>query len=271
MKSSARSVLFLSLIAVTGCATAVGSVIDTAARTAGEGIGSAIGSRAAGAVAARLPAVWTPDLTGIYVNYLFTMAFHSGSYTFEGMDYQPGEWTRWRMTDSEDPGQPPEMERAFLHRRDDGMEWWRVKYVTDTGEGRDSLTVEALFDPTTGEFARMRSRMPGEVEAQELPVEEGAYGYVAPRRLTAASLEGATVGTASVRVPAGTYTARHIRYGGMGSGTHEWWLSDNVPGGAVKYGRHMSDVERDGPDPYNWVAELAASGRNATSELGVQY
>jgi hypothetical protein len=271
MSRSLRTVLFVSIIGVTGCATAVGTALDTAARRTGEGIGSAIGAQAAGALSARLPAIWTPNLTGLYMNYLFTMAFHSGSYELDGTDYQPGEWTRWRMVDSDDPGQAPELERAFLHRAADGKEWWRVKFVSPSAEGRDSITVEALFDPNTGEFARMRGLMPGETEAKEMPVEQGSYGYVAPRRLTRESLEGATVGTAAVQVPAGRYNAQHVRYGGMGQGTYEWWMSDQVPGGLIKYSRRYSDRDADGLDPHNWTVELLGSGRNATSQLGVQY
>lgn len=270
MNRTLLSLSLASLMGVVGCASTVGAALDSAARQTGQTIGSAVGARAASAVAARMPAVWTPDLTALYMNYLFTLAFHSGSYTFDAMEYEPGEWTRWRLTDAAEEGPPPEMERAFLHRTDAGQEWWRVKYVAQAEEGADSITVEALFDPESGEFRRMRTRMPGEDEAKEMPVEEGTYGYVAPRRLTAESLEGATVGTASVRVPAGTYTARHVRYGSVGQGTMEWWLSDNVPGGMVKYGA-SGESRGEGLDTDNWTVELMASGTGASSELGVRY
>lgn len=186
------------------------------------------------------------------------------------MDYEVGEWTRWRMAESSG-GQADVMERAFLHRRDDGTEWWRVKLVSDTDEGRDSITVEGLFNPESGDFLRMRGKMPGEAEAHEIPVEEGAYTYREPRRLTAESLEGATVGTEDVRVPAGSFTAQHVRYGDMGGGTYQWWLVDDVPGGLVKYSRSVEGEGVDGPDPYNWVVELVDSGTGATSQLGVEF
>jgi hypothetical protein len=275
MKARVRYVFVLSVLAVAGCGTAVGSAIDVAARRTGEGIGTAVGTRvgaaAGAALASRLPAIWTPDLTALYMNYLFTMAFHSGSYTFEGTDYRVGEWTRWRMTETGDTEQPVELERAFLHRADNGREWWRVKYVANTGEGRDSITVEALMNPETGEFLRMRGKMPGEAEAKEMPVEQGTYGYVQPRSLTRESLEGARVGREAVRVPAGTFNADHVRYGGLGYGTFDWWLSDQIPGGMVKYSRTFEERESEGVDPYNWVVELVASGTNARSQLGVTY
>ena len=270
-----RSLVLVAALALGGCSAALDSALDAAGRRAGAGIGNAVGEKvgeaAGAAIAARMPTMWTPDLTRVYMNYMFTMAFHSGSYTFEDNDYQVGQWTRWRLIESGDEGRPDEMERALLHRRDDGMEWWRVKYVSETEEGRDSMVVEALFNPETGEFARMRGRMPGEEEAREMPVEEGTYGYTEPRTLTDESLEGALVGTEAIRVPAGSYTAEHVRYGGMGGGTYEWWLVDDVPGGMVKYSRSYESQDMEGPDPYNWLVELVASGTGATSELGVEF
>ncbi len=269
------SMVLIAALALAGCSSILEGALDTAGRRTGEGIGNAVGNRvgaaAGAAVASRMPTMWTPDLTQVYMNYMFTMAFHSGSYTFEGTDYDVGQWTRWQLTDTDTEGRPDVMERALLHRRDDGMEWWRVKYISDTEDGRDSMTVEALFNPETGEFARMRGKMPGEAEAKEMPVEEGTYGYTEPRRLTEESLEGAVVGTETIRVPAGSFTTRHVRYGGMGGGTYDWWLNDDVPGGMVKYSRSFEAQDADGPDPYNWVVELVDSGTGATSQLGVQY
>ncbi len=263
--------VLVAALSLAGCSSVLDGAMDAAGRGIGNAVGQKVGDAAGAAIAARMPTMWGPEVTRAYMSYVFTMAFHSGSYTFEGTDYEVGEWTRWRMTESDTDGQPQELERALLHREDDGMEWWRVKYISETEEGRDSMVVEALFDPETGEFARMRGRMPGEEEAHEMPVEEGTYGYTEPTRLTRASVEGATVGTETVRVPAGSFTAEHVRYGGTGAGTYEWWLVDDVPGGMVKYSRSYESREMDGPDPYNWVVALVASGTGARSELGVEY
>lgn len=275
MKATLRSMSLITILAASGCGAALDSALSTAGHRAGVGIGNAvgasIGNAAGSAIAARMPAMWTPDMTGVYMNYLFTMAFHSGSYTFEGTDYAVGEWTRWRLLNSDEEGKPDELERAFLHRRDDGKEWWRVKLVSETEDGRDSIVVEGLLDPETGEFLRMRGKMPGEVEAREMPVEEGTYTYVQPRGLTRESLEGAMLGTETVRVPAGSYSAEHVRYGAMDYGQYDWWLNESVPGGMVKYSRSYEDMESEGPDAYNWTVELVASGKNAKSELGVTY
>ena len=275
MKSWSRLFGLVLVLSVSGCGSMLSGALDAAANRTGAGIGTAvgnkIGSAAGAAMASRMPAMWTPDLTPIYMNYLFTMAFHSGSYELAGTDYEVGEWTRWRMVDSE-AEEPVEIERALLHRTADGKEWWRAKYVSATEEGRDSITVEALLDPETGEIRRMRGTMPGEKEAKEMPVEEGTYSYARPVQLTKESMEGAIVGSESVRVPAGTYTADHLRYG-SGYGTYDWWFNEDVPGGLVKYSRTFEQAEDEeaGPDPYNWTVELVRSGTNATSQMGVQY
>ena len=276
MKSSSRPIGLVLVLALSlaGCSTVVGSALDSAAGRVGAGIGNAVGAKvgaaAGNALAARMPAMWTPDMTPIYMNYLFTMSFHSGTYTLEGTEYEPGEWTRWRVVDSEESGEPAIIERAFLARVDDGREWWRMKYISATEEGRDSITVEALFDRESGEVVRMRGKMPGESEASEMPVQEGTYGYVEPATLTKESMEGARVGQESVRVPAGSFTADHIRYGAA-QGRLDWWMVESVPGGLVKYSRSQGEGEADGPDPYNWTVELLAHGTDAKSSLGVEY
>lgn len=259
------------IVSAAGCSTALDSAMNAAGAGIGTAVGDRIGAAAGNALAARMPASWTPDLTPVYMNYMFSMAFHSGSYTLPGTEYEPGEWTRWVLTNTAESGEPAYMERAFLHRTGEGNEWWRVKYVSDTGEGRDSITVEGLLDPESGEFRRMRGKMPGETEARELPVEEGTYGYSKPRTLTAESMEGARVGTETVRVPAGTFTAEHLRYG-TGYSSLDWWFVEDVPGGLVKYSQTQDDAgEPEGPDPNHWVVELVESGTGATSQLGVQY
>jgi hypothetical protein len=208
----------------------------------------------------RLPAIMTPDLTNFYVSYLFSMAFHSGSYAMEQTAYAPGEWTRWRIVDGEEGS--AEMERAFIARTGDGSEWWRVKYST-TSDGETSVMVlEGLFSNDKTQLVRLRTLMPGATEPAELPVREGAFGYVAPIPLTAESMEGAKVGVERVVVPAGTFSTNHLRYGALGGGNLDWWLTDSVPGGMVKY-----SVHGEGETPA--IVELTSFGKGAKSELGV--
>lgn len=270
----ARSTLALvAVVTVTGCGSVVSTAIDTAGRRTGEVIGNRVGN----AMGARLSAMWTPHLMQFYTGYMFSLAFHSGSYAPAGAEYAPGEWTRWRIVQTGQEGPPPEFERAFLRREADGSEWWRVRYVVmgDDGSGQmkpDTILLEGKFSPDRSELVRLRGKMPGETEAKEMPVEEGTYGYSEPVPLTDESMQGATVGTETISVPAGRFTAQHIRYGNVGGGTLDWWLNDGVPGEMVKYmNSHPQESTSDGstPDPYNYTVELVAHGTGATSATGI--
>lgn len=260
-----------------GCGKAIKSAIDSAARGTGAGIGNAVGARmgnaAGGAVSSRMPAVWTPDYTQLYMSYLWAVAFGAGSYNVEPKEYAPGEFTKWKIVNNTGDGTDAWMERAFLAKTSDGKEWWRVKYVVNSKDGNttksDTINVEALFAADGSQLLRMRSKMPGDKEPKEMPVTENTYGYTKPISLTPESIQGATVGTETVSVPSGSFSAKHVRYGGMGGGTLDWWLSSSVPGGLVKYSV-TSPEEKDasGPNRNAYVVELVAFGKNARSELG---
>jgi hypothetical protein len=103
-----------------------------------------------------------------------------------------------------------------------------------------------------------------------MPVQSGTYSYTAPVELTAESVQGATVGQERVRVPAGTFQARHVQYGGFGSGTLDWWLAEGVPGQIVRYGQSAAgEAAGEDMDSRNWTLELVDYGDDARSELGV--
>lgn len=111
----------------------------------------------------------------------------------------------------------------------------------------------------------MRGRMPGEREANELMVPENmttlaAWGMFRSRP-TKESVDGATVGTENLTTPAGTFSAKRVRFGSTGA-RQEWWLSPQVPGGWVQYTVNAEDKE-DG-----FTMRLVAHGTGATSELG---
>ncbi|NBC00742.1 MAG: hypothetical protein GVY15_07770 [Bacteroidetes bacterium] len=244
----------------------VDRTVDRAAERTGEVVGERIGDAAGAMIVARFPDAWTAQWTTLYTGYLFNVAFQGGTYAVAEDAYAPGEYTRWQMvSDGEPTG--AYVERAFLDRTEEGNEWWHITYENEDGE---AIVLEGLFSPDREELVRLRGKFPGE-EAKEMPVEEGTYGYSRPRALSPESIEGATVGTAAVAVPAGTFTAQHVRYGTPGA-TLEWWMDEGVPGSLVKYLRRADDGSGDDDTratPASWVAELVAYGDDATSELGV--
>lgn len=217
----------------------------------------------------RAPSVWGPDFAWIWISQLFAVQYLSGATMFE-KDYAPGEWTRWRIT-TEEGEDAQESERAFLGRTAEGGEWWRTRTIIKDGDGADTVTLEALFKPETGNpglqrLVRMRAKLPGNAEAQEMMVPEqwttwnmmGAFSG----RPTKESLDGATVGTERITTPAGTFTARHVRFG-QGGGTIDWWLDESTTGGWVKFSA-LDDEKKP-----QYTMELVGKGTGAKSELGV--
>ena len=215
------------------------------------------------------PAVWGADYAWIYIASLFAIQYGTGATIFE-TDYKPGEWTRWKLSQEGDDNTQT-TERAFIGKPSDGGEWWRMKTVTGSKEGADTISLEALFKSEGGgdvtqKLVRMRGKLPGNTEPQELIVPEqyamwnmaGSMG----RKPTKESLEGATIGVETVTTPAGTFKAKHLRFG-MGGGTMDWWLDDTAVGGWVKF------VMFDESKKPRYTMELVGKGTGAKSELGV--
>ncbi|MBX7119252.1 MAG: hypothetical protein K1X31_09680 [Gemmatimonadaceae bacterium] len=222
----------------------------------------------------RGPAVWNTDFAWLWISQLFAVQYLSGATMFES-DYKPGDWTRWTVNVSdEDDGATravQDVEKAFLGRTADGGEWWRMKTVTRGDGGADTVTLEALFKPEGSDqyvqrLVRMRAKLPGSSEPQEMMVPEqwttwnmrGAF----TGRPTRESIDGATVGTERITTAAGSFSARHIRYG-MGGGTLEWWLDETTTGGWVKFAA-LDEAKKP-----RYTMELAGKGNGARSELGI--
>jgi hypothetical protein len=86
----------------------------------------------------------------------------------------------------------------------------------------------------------------------------GAFPY----KPTKESIDGATVGIEDVKTPAGSFKAKHVRFG-QGGGTLDWWLDETSVGGWVKF----SALDNEKKPMY--TMELVGKGLGAKSELGV--
>ena len=218
---------------------------------------------------------WTTDYAWVYFTQLFALQYASGAAMFEET-YKPGEWTQWSMTDTGNPDESQTLEKAFLAMQPDSSEWWRTKTISSYKDGgkviADTVIMEALYkttSPYTKELVRVRAKLPGNKDAQELLVPQGMgminyNGTVFGSRPTKESVEGATLGTEKVTTKAGAFTAKHIRFG-AGNGNLDWWLTKEAPGGWVKF----SGKSNSGDDKAVYTMELTAKGTGAKSELGV--
>ena len=223
---------------------------------------------------AHMPGMWTTDYAWVYIAQLFALQYASGASMFE-QPYKPGEWTQWKISESGSPDQSQSMERAFLAMQADSSEWWRLKTLTpykDNGKDMvDTVIIEALYKPTsayTKELVRVRAKLPGNKDPQELLVPAGMgminYNGFFGTKPSKESIDGATIGTEKVDSKAGTFSARHVRFGN-GGGTLDWWLTPDAPGGWVKFtgGANGGDKK----DLY--TMELVGKGSGAKSELGI--
>lgn len=264
-RGSLAVLLAAALVGSAACSTAVHSAADAA----GEEVGEAAGEAAVGEYA--------PEFRQWYVGYLTRLAFFSGGYSLAPAthDYEPGDFTVYRVNNTNGE-RVAQIERALLFVDDEGNEGWKVKFLDH--ENNDTTIVEMLFSPERDQLLRMRARFPDEAKGQEMPVRENDY-YEAPDRLTEESVEGATVGTERITVPAGTFEARHVQYGVPGtSGTQDWWLIDEVPGGIVRYVHEVPGEDQDDDEPESaagldaddYVLELVDYGTGAESEIGLE-
>lgn len=252
MMISLRAVLTLALAAgLSGC-----SILDSFISGAFQGAGNAYGESVGKQYANQHRAMWAGPMAATYTNMIFAYAFNSGGYAVQGADWKPGEYARWNMETKE--SKPNWIERAYLAADKDGNQWWRVKYFD--GEQAQTTVLEALLQPSSGKMVRLRAKFPDDAAGKEMPVDEQAY-YIPPQKLSKESLEGATVGSEKITVPAGSFTARHVVYGNPGGGNQEWWLVDSVPGGVVK-----QLIKGDSSGEQHEML-LAAFGKDAQSEL----
>jgi len=218
----------------------------------------------------RGPAVWNTDYAWLWISQLFAVQYLSGATMFE-KDYKPGEWTRWQISTADNPDETQITERAFLGKTSDKGEWWRLKTITNYKEGADTVTLEALFRADSSneyvqQLVRMRGKLPGNTDAQEMMVPQqwamwnmmGAFPY----KPTKESIEGATIGVEDLQTPAGSFKAKHVRFG-QGGGTLDWWLDETAVGGWVKFSAIGDDKQA------KYTMEMLGKGIGAKSELGV--
>lgn len=285
MTTKGISVYRLATVAVTAAAVVVGGCINVPSnpfnpnprsharneahdaardtrRAAHQEAGRQIGAAIAGQV--------TPHLQRFYTTYMLRMAFYAGGYSVApaAHDYEPGEYTEWEVHGESTQDNRAVMRRAFLGTDADGNEWWQVKYTN--AEDGSTIIMESLFSPDMQQLLRMRAKWPNDRQPQEVPVTENQY-YQAPQRLTEQSLEGGTRGYETVTTPAGSFNARHVVFGNPGGDTQEWWMTDRVPGGVVKY-LYSSPTGGSGNQPADasyYDLRLVDYGANARSELGV--
>ncbi len=244
-RSTVTLVCCVTMLSTSGCGVLLDAVLKSAGQSVGSAIGNEVGKQVGTATAgytAQMMHELTPALMQAYAMGLFSLLYYHGGYWFDGLGaegYNPGQYTRWNA-----PGatEGEWFEKTFL-KQENGQQWWRVHAKGKDKNGNlQEVILEALFDKPDErqgrQILRMRAKMPNKEEAEEIPITEQNRGswVLRPRaQLTEDSIKGATVGNEKVRVPAGTFKTRHIKYA-SGNGANHWWvISKGVPGGVVQY------------------------------------
>lgn len=252
----------LLLFLISGCSTVGDAVVDGivsgASRAAEERVANAVYQQLAPLEKLPPPATvgWNQFMV-MQAQIVFAYTFSPGGLWLGQTEYQPGEWTQFEVQPAADEADTIHLERALLKRDPNGHEWWRLSW----SQGEETWVYEALLDPAEEQLLRLRAR-DAKGNEEEIPVTEET-AYYPSTKLTPESIEGATVGEEEITTSVGSFTAQHVEYKSTSTkGKTKWWLSDQIPGGVIKY----QMIEQD--ENVVWTSTLAEMGDDATTQLG---
>jgi len=181
-----------------------------------------------------------PGASAQVYQYQFS-AFYTGFWSmgwfgYKDANYQPGQGTIWKFTNTGGGSKEPVIfERALLKVVPGNSQWWRFKMTN----GKVNIVYEFLVGPDTV-VTRVRYQDPdsgkiGEfVPSQDqMKSQPGMGASSAPK--SRAEMAKYYTGKQAVQVEAGNFTADHYLYTDESSnGTAESWVNEKVPGYMVK-------------------------------------
>ena len=185
-------------------------------------------------------------------NAFYGAMWNFGWFGYKDANYQPGQGTIWQITSSRN-SKTTLFERAFLKANADKSQWWRLKI----SGGKDEIIYEFLVGADT-KVQKVRYKDPGSGQVQEFIPDNSRQQPGAPSQPTRDQLASSLVGTETVQVKAGTFTADHYAYTDPQSGYKgDSWIAKKVPGYMVKF---------NGSSPKN---NVTSSGELVQIENGV--
>ena len=254
------SFLICFVLLLSNCYQIADSLIDGAIN----GASRAVGERAANAAykklapAEKLPApstaLWNQFMVA-QAQVIFAYSFAPGGLWISQNEFTPGDYTKFKMTDEEDKDEII-IERAYLKKLENGDQWWRTSWQDE----EDIWGYEALIAVEARKRLRLRAKDTDGNEG-EIPVTDQVIDMT-PGKVSDESIKGATIGSETIKTPAGTFNTDHVHYMAVNSdGSIDWWLNDKVPGGVVKY--QLTDKEKN----VLWTNLLIEKGTNAKTLL----
>ena len=219
----------------------------------------------------------------VLASLIYSQVFFAGGYGYGYDNFKEGEGVVWEITSKDANGaETVEIERALLKRNGDGTAWWLLRY---TAEGEDEFISEALLDSEyellvfryrDPETDTIREWIPEQeesiAEADAKGTDEDADAEEVEVGFFYGNYSDYSLGMEKVTVPAGTYTAEHVRIeeryvvddGETGNSyevSYEWWISGDVPGELVKY------IWANLSDETSLSGELAGNKSGYTTQL----
>jgi len=163
-------------------------------------------------------------------NAFYGAMWNFGWFGYKDANYQPGQGTIWQITSSRN-NKTTLFERAYLKANADQSQWWRLKITS----GKDEIIYEFLVGTDT-KVQKVRYKDPGSGQVQEFIPDNSGQQQGTYSQPTRNQLANSLVGTETVQVKAGTFTADHYAYTDPQSGYKgDSWISKKVPGYMVKF------------------------------------
>jgi hypothetical protein len=234
-----RPVLMLAVtvlvvaFALTGCFSLSSAISGAMANQATAGSTSNATQPADPPAASQAPQA-SPSMGAAY-QYQFN-AFYGAMWTlgwfgYKDANYQPGQGTIWEISSSSKGSKgPTTFERAFLKLNKDKSQWWRLR-IKGSKE-KEEIVYELLVGADTL-VQKVRYKDPDSGQVGEFVPDQSTPASSQPTR---EQMANSLIGTETVTVRAGSFTADHYAYTDPKSGYKgESWISKKVPGYMVKF------------------------------------
>lgn len=215
----------------------------------------------------------------------YNVAFYAGGFWTEEHDFDESEGIRWSIEARDASGTYRiEAVRALLRWNNDGTSWWYISYGDRSRTFEYEVLLDDFFSPLTkvyeqpGRATPVRSDINYEEFGHDL-LGEGGMDAEAERQLerfgvtelvflTPNELRSRRRSTGTTEVSAGRFQYEHVQYTMPGieaapDNHYEWWFSDAVPGGMIRY-----EWRQEGSDRF-FRGELVEIGTGYRTKFGV--
>lgn len=174
------------------------------------------------------------EFTIFYASYFFL-----GGYGFGDENFKNGEGVTWKVSTGSGEDEIT-VTRALLKRVDNGAAWWSISAIIDGEDRVYEMLLEDDYDILKIRYINSETGLIEEIIPEQSEESEEAGSEDEIETMSPEFYAQYSVGEEKVKTKAGSFKADHIviEDKNVEEGYHikyEYWLSDKVPGGSVKY------------------------------------